>query len=73
MEYDSALTNKLGTVVIHSRSVYSQARSADFGYIPVCKSKNPRGIVASRENVPNSAKAKMTFDFGPDVSKQTLT
>ena len=44
MEYDSALINELRTVVIHSRSVYSQTRLADFGYIPECKSKNPRGL-----------------------------
>ena len=44
MEYDSALTNELRSVVIHSRSVYSQTRLSDFGYIPECKSKNPRGL-----------------------------
>ena len=44
MEYHSALTNELRTVVIHSRSVYSQTRLADFGYIPECKSKNSRGL-----------------------------
>ena len=42
--YDSALTNELRTIVIHSRSVYSQTRLADFGYITECKSKNPRGL-----------------------------
>ena len=50
MENDSASTNELRTLVIHSRSVYSQTRLADFGYIPECKSENPRGIVASRDN-----------------------
>ena len=44
MEYDSALTNELRTAVIHSRSVYSQMRLADLGYIPEGKSKNPRGL-----------------------------
>ena len=36
MEYDSALTNELSTIVIYSRSVYGQTRLADFGY--------PRGL-----------------------------
>ena len=44
MEYDSALTNELRTVVRYSRSVYSQTRLANFDYIPECKSKNPRGL-----------------------------
>ena len=44
MEYGSVLTNELRTVVIHSRSVYSQTRLANFGYIPECKSKNPTGL-----------------------------
>ena len=30
--------------LIHSRSVYSQTRLADFGYIPERKPKNPRGL-----------------------------
>ena len=46
MEYDSALTNELRTVVIHSRSVYGQTRLSDFGCIPECKWKNPRGLNA---------------------------
>ena len=44
MEYDSVLTNELRTVVIHSRSVYSQTRLVNFGYIPECKSKNSTGL-----------------------------
>ena len=44
MEYDSAVTKELRTAVIHSPSVYSQTRLADFGYIPECKSKHPRGL-----------------------------
>ena len=44
MEYDSALTNELRTVVIHSRSVYNQTILANYSYTPEFKSKNPRGL-----------------------------
>ena len=62
VEYDSALTNELRIVVIHSRSVYSQRKLADLGYIPECKSKNPIGldevIIASRENVASGVRQR---------------
>ena len=54
VEYDSALTNELRTVVIHSRSVYSQTRSAILAIyqkMHIEKSeRSKRGIVGSREN-----------------------
>ena len=58
MKYHSALTNELRTIiVIHSHSVYSQTRLADFGYILECKSKNPRGL-----NEVSLPLARMTYD-----------
>ena len=65
MEYDSALTTELLTAVIQSGSVYNQTRIADFGYIPECKSKNPRGpneiaLLLARMGVPNTFKHKQT-------------